>query len=60
MHFPFSSLYHPKQPNGYLMGYTQVTLLQVIACILISLLGVSQPPTTSQGTWHAVAAEHIC
>lgn len=49
-----------KQSNGYLMGYTQVTLLQVIACILISLLRISHPYSTSQGARHAVVAAHIC
>lgn len=28
------SLHHWRQPNGCLMGYTQVTLLQAAACIL--------------------------
>lgn len=42
------------------MGYTQVTLLQVIACILISLLRISHPYSTSQGARHAVVAAHIC
>ena len=34
-------------------------LLQVIACILVSPLGVSHLHSTLQGTWHAVS-EQIC
>lgn len=57
--FTLFLLSHLKQPNGRLLVFTQMTQLQVIACIPVSLPGVSYPQCTSQGAWHAVAAERV-